>query len=69
MDGPAQDDVAKQLRGFGPLGILSVLAIFAGNLLFIPLSALLVLAWTWRSHTPWSEIGYVLTFRCKKSKS
>ena len=59
MDGPAQDDVAKQLRGFGPLGILSVLAIFAGNLLFIPLSALLVLAWTWRSHTPWSEIGYV----------
>lgn len=56
---PAQDDVAKQLRGFGPLGILSILAILAGNLLFIPLSALLVLAWTWRSHTPWSEIGYV----------
>jgi len=59
MDGSAQDDVAKQLRGFGPLGILSVLAVFAGNFLFIPLSALLVLAWTWRSHTPWSEIGYV----------
>jgi len=25
----------------------------------VPLSALLVLGWTWRSRTPWREIGYV----------
>ena len=31
----------------------------AGNLLFIPLSALLVLAWAWRSGTPWRELGFV----------
>ena len=24
-----------------------------------PLSAILVLVWAWRSHTPWREIGYV----------
>ena len=49
----------ESLRGFGPLGILAFLAILAGNLLFIPLSALLVLAWAWRSGTPWRELGFV----------
>jgi membrane protease YdiL (CAAX protease family) len=53
------DPLAARLRGFGPVGILAILAIAAGNFLFIPLSALLVLAWAWRSHTPWREIGYV----------
>jgi len=48
-----------QLRGFGPLGILSILIILSGNFLFVPLSAILVLGWRSLSHTPWREIGYV----------
>jgi membrane protease YdiL (CAAX protease family) len=36
-----------------------MLIIFAGNLLVILLGGLLVLLWTWRSRTPWREIGYV----------
>jgi len=50
---------AAELRGFGPLGILAILVIAAGNFLFTPLSALLVLAWARQSGTPWREIGYV----------
>jgi membrane protease YdiL (CAAX protease family) len=56
---PSDDHFAKSLRGFGPLGILAILLILVGNGLFAPLSAILVLAWAWRSHTPWREIGYV----------
>lgn len=54
-----EDRIASRLRGFGPIGLLSIVAIFAGNLIVIPLSAILVLAWAWRSRTPWPEIGYV----------
>ena len=50
---------AGALRGFGPLGILAILLIFAGNALITPLSAVLVLVWAWLSRTPWREIGYV----------
>lgn len=53
------DSFAAALRGFGPVGLLAILAIFAGNLLFVPLSALLVLLWAWRSRTSWRDIGYV----------
>ena len=56
---PSDDRVANALRGFGPLGILAILVILLGNLLIAPLSAILVLLWVWRSHTPWREIGYV----------
>jgi len=57
---PTSDDrVAAQLRGFGPLGILAILVVLAGNLLFLPLSAVLVLVWARLSRTPWREIGYV----------
>lgn len=55
----SEDPVAAELRGFGPLGILSILLILAGNFLVLPLSAILVLLWVRRSHTPWREIGYV----------
>ncbi len=51
--------LAAQLRGFGPLGILAILIILAGNFLFVPLSAILVLAWVSLSQTPWRDIGYV----------
>jgi len=55
----SRDRVATELRGFGALGILAILVILAGNLVFLPLSAILVLVWAHRSRTPWSEIGYV----------
>lgn len=53
------DRLASELRGFGPIGLLAVVAILAGNLLLVPLSAILVLAWARWSQTPWREIGYV----------
>ena len=56
---PSDDSLARGLRGFGPLGIVAIVVILLGNEIFTPLSALLVLVWAWRSHTPWSEIGYV----------
>src|SRR5260370_3479836 len=54
----SQDRFAAALRGFGPLGILAVLVIAAGQIV-APLSAVLVLVWTRLSRTPWREIGYV----------
>lgn len=63
---PAADDqIAAELRGFGPLGVVAVLAILlignvtVGGAAVLPVSALLVLLWTWRSRTPWRAIGYV----------
>jgi membrane protease YdiL (CAAX protease family) len=57
---PASDDrTAAALRGFGPLGILAILVILAGNFLITPLSAILVLVWVRWSLTPWRAIGYV----------
>ena len=55
---PPDDPVATQLRGFGPLGLLSILAIVLTSVVK-PLGGLLVLLWAWRSHTPWRDIGYV----------
>jgi uncharacterized protein len=52
------DRFAVALRGFGTIGILAIIVILAGNFLFVPLSALLVLLWVWRSGTPWRAIGY-----------
>ena len=51
--------MAARLRGFGPVGILAILVVLAGNFLFLPLSAILVLVWTRLSETPWRELGYV----------
>jgi len=56
---PPDDAFAARLRGFGPLGVLSIVGILAGNLVVAPLSAVLVLWWARRSHTPWREIGFV----------
>jgi membrane protease YdiL (CAAX protease family) len=58
------DPLAAELRGFGPLGILALLAIlftgnvFVGPMVVLPIGAILVLLWTWRSRTPWRDIGY-----------
>ncbi len=54
-----EDRGARALRGFGPLGILAILLILAGNFLVAPLSAILVLVWVRLSRTPWRDIGYV----------
>jgi hypothetical protein len=53
------DCVARRLGGFGPLGIIAILIILAGNFVVLPLSAVLVLVWARLSCTPWREIGYV----------
>jgi len=58
VDAP-HDVLAKKLRGFGVVGILAIIIILAGNLLFVPLSAILVLVWRSRSDTPWEQIGFV----------
>jgi hypothetical protein len=50
---------AKALRGFGPVGLLAIVVILAGNLIFTPLSAVFVLVWARLSDTPWREIGFV----------
>jgi len=57
---PSDDRFAAALRGFGLLGIVAILVILAGNMVAVPLSALLVLVWTRWSRTPWREIGYVM---------
>ena len=56
---PPDDRIAARLRGFGPDGLLAILVIVLADAVVKPLSAILVLAWAWRSHTPWREIGYV----------
>jgi membrane protease YdiL (CAAX protease family) len=53
------ENIARRLRGFGLLGIISILIILAANELFIPLSAILALVWAWLSRTPWRELGFV----------
>lgn len=55
---PPHNHFAEALRGFGPLGLLAVLVIVAGQIV-APLSAVLVLVWVRLSRTPWREIGYV----------
>jgi uncharacterized protein len=56
---PDGDPVAAELRGFGPLGLLAILVILAGNFLVAPLTAVLALLWVYWSRTPWRDIGYV----------
>src|SRR5215831_3345516 len=58
MVSPPSDRFAAALRGFGPPGVLAIVLILGGNVLFVPLSAFLVLIWVRLSRTPWREIGY-----------
>jgi len=51
-------DVAAQLRGFGPVGLLALFVILAGNLVVVPLSAVLVLVWAQLSQTPLQTLGF-----------
>ena len=54
-----EDRIARQLRRFGPLGILAILIILGGNYVFTPLSAILALVWASLSRTPWRDLGFV----------
>lgn len=51
-------DTAERLRGFGPLGISAVLVILAAGLAGALLSAAVILAWAWSSHTPLQDLGF-----------
>jgi membrane protease YdiL (CAAX protease family) len=60
---PQVDDVTnrqfeERLRGFGPVGLLAALIILAGNLVVVPLSAVLVLVWAQLSRTPLRTLGF-----------
>ena len=50
---------AAGLRGFGLVGVFAALVILAGNEIFVPLSAILILVWVAMSRTSWREIGFV----------
>ena len=64
---PASGDrIAARLHGFGLVGISAILLILlTGNIvvtkkmIVLPVGAVLVLLWVWRSRTPWGAIGYV----------
>ena len=48
--------LGARLRGFGPVGIVSmILIVLAGNII----GAALTLVWAWLSRTPWRELGFV----------
>lgn len=60
----SRSDLAEELRGFGPLGIVALLVILlSGSVtvgrVVVPLGAILVLLWARWSRTPWREIGYL----------
>ena len=46
------------MRGFGPVGIASLVVITLLGPVMEPLGGLLALLWAYRSRTPWSELGF-----------
>ena len=56
-DSLIDDRFAARLRGFGLPGIVAMLIVLGGNMLFVPLSGMLVLVWAWISKTPWRDLG------------
>ena len=55
----AGEGLAASLRGFGPLGLIAIVVILLGNVLFVPLSAILALVWARLARVPLSELGFV----------
>jgi membrane protease YdiL (CAAX protease family) len=55
----SEDRTAAALRGFGPLGLLAIAVILAGDVLLSALGPALVLIWAKASNTPWRELGFV----------
>lgn len=56
-DAPPLDAVARALRGFGPIGIVTSLVVLLFSAILGPFRAAFPLAWAWRSRTPWSDLG------------
>jgi CAAX protease family protein len=56
---PSDNRLTASLRRFGPLGLLAIVIILLGNVLFVPLSAVLILIWAKVSRTPWRDLGFV----------
>ena len=56
------DRLAADLRGFGPIGLITIVVIvLAGNVsigsIVVPLGAILAIVWVRWSRTPWRAIG------------
>jgi membrane protease YdiL (CAAX protease family) len=56
---PADDRLAADLRGFGPLGVLAMIGIVLLGPILEPLAGILVLWWAQRSRTPLGDLGFV----------
>jgi membrane protease YdiL (CAAX protease family) len=56
---PADENLARKLRGFGPLGVLTFVIIAALGPVLEPLGTVLVLAWVRASGTSWGALGFV----------
>ena len=56
---PRGDPFAQELRGFGVTGVLAIIVVLAVDVIGKPVGALAALAWAWRSHTPWRDVGWV----------
>jgi membrane protease YdiL (CAAX protease family) len=52
------EDAAERLRGFGPVGLLAIVAIMAGSMAGPPVGAVLVLVWAHLSQTPLRALGF-----------
>jgi membrane protease YdiL (CAAX protease family) len=50
---------ARQLRGFGPLGLLAIVIVLGGGFVVTVLGTALALGWVWLSRTPWRDMGFV----------
>lgn len=56
--GGPDDEFARQLRGFGPVGIATLILLgLLGNPV-VPAAGILVLLWARRSRTPFADIGF-----------
>ena len=51
------DWLSARLRGFGPIGVLTTLAVMLLVPILFPLGAAVPLLWAWRSRTPHRELG------------
>lgn len=49
--------LSTRLRGFGPLGLLAILLVFAAAVLGPIVAAAAVLLWAWLSDTPMADLG------------
>jgi membrane protease YdiL (CAAX protease family) len=56
---PADENLARKLRGFGPLGVLTFVIIAALGPVLEPLGTVLVLAWARASGTSLGALGFV----------